>query len=184
MGNEKHLMVDIEALSTEPNGLITTVGCVLFNIDTGVILKVKEYNLSWQDQLGRDIKKDTLCWWFKQSVEAQNSITSKENEVSVAQFYQDFKEEFCSNITKAWAKSPGFDYGMIDNLFKNKGMLSPIPFRKIADCRDLYYIAKKFKIELPDKGERLAHNALSDALGQTEDTCVIFKRLREAIANG
>ena len=173
-------MVDIEALSTQQNGIITNIGCVLFHIDTGKILKQKEYVLDWTEQCkaGRHVDRNTLNWWFSQDYKAQQAITTNIGIFEIREFYDDFEEEFTGNITKAWAKSPGFDYGMIENMVRDFKLPSLIPFRKLADCRDIYYLAKKYKIELPEM-RGTAHNALDDAIKQTEDLCAVIKLMNE-----
>lgn len=180
MSQEKHIMVDIEALSTQGNGVITNVGIVLFQPLRQKILSTHYYKLAWEEQCtehGRHISKDTLAWWFKQAPAAQNEVISKDGAIPVSLFLEEFKG-LCGNISKAWAKSPGFDYTMLESLWSDYRTDSfPIAFRKLVDLRTIIWLMEAKGMEVPKMStQEVAHNALDDAVFQVE---VLFMYLKE-----
>lgn len=177
MSQEKHMMVDIEALSTKDNGVVTNVGVVIFQPQKQKILSQHYFVLDWSDQIkdyGRDVARETLFFWFEQPHEAQRELVKTEGMIPTALFLEDFKG-LCGNITKAWAKSPGFDYTMLQSLWQDyRTDKFPIQFRKLVDLRTVIWLMKKEGIPIPERNNTL-HNALDDAVYQTE---VLFEYLR------
>ena len=177
MSQQKHIMVDIEALSTDDRGVVTNVGVVVFQPLKQKILSQHYYVLDWSDQIsehGREVARETLFWWFGQPPEVQREAVKTEGMIPTSLFLEEFKG-LCGNVTKAWAKSPGFDYTMLQNLWQDyRTDRFPVPFRKLVDLRTVIWLMKKEGIDIPERNNTY-HNAIDDAVYQTE---VLFEYLR------
>ena len=61
------LAIDLETLSLKENAHILSIGAVLFNVSSGVM--VDEFHMPIdieQDQNGADVSKSTLKWWISE----------------------------------------------------------------------------------------------------------------------
>lgn len=70
----KHIMLDLETLSTEPNAMITSIGAVVMDFDLCELGESFECQIdldSYDRSHGFDISASTVKWWLLQSEAAQ-----------------------------------------------------------------------------------------------------------------
>lgn len=164
MSQEKHLMLDIECLSTDNNAIITNIGYAIFKpgkkeiSDSGnIYLDIRE-----QCELGRTVSPRTLDFWFNQDRETQRQVASSDR-VSLDEALAEFSIK-CVGITKAWAKSTNFDMTILESLYKDMGIDWPIHYSKYTDVRSFYWLSKYYKIQ--HKPQLNKHDAEHDAVFQ------------------
>lgn len=170
-----HCMLDFETLGNRPSTVVISLGAVLFH--NGKIHAQREWFFDLDDQVksGRTIDTSTLKWWFKQSDEAR-SVFQKEGGVSLKQFgdeFSQFVKPVGSNI-KMWGNGADFDVSILSDIWQSS-VKTPLPwhhwntrcfrtFNTIHNCKDM----------VVRKG--IHHNALDDAVYQTECVMAVFKK--------
>ena len=170
---DKHLMVDIETMSTRENASILSIGWVFFDprgMDDETTLNGNIINIALQGQedFGRHISGSTVIWWLQQEKAAQDNLTQGEQMGMRAAL-----TKFRMSITKApiatrcWAKSPDFDIKILNSAFSAAGEMWPSEMSYSA-CRCVRTITELAYPEgdAPQIGVGVAHNALDDAKRQ------------------
>lgn len=74
----KHIMLDLETLSTEPNAMITAIGAVVMDFDLCELGESFECQInldSYKQECGFDISASTVKWWLLQPEESQQHMT-------------------------------------------------------------------------------------------------------------
>jgi len=131
-------MVDIETLDTRPTSVVLSMAVVTFTQDEGPIDEA-EYTLEIQSQIdrGRTISEDTLInFWMQQCEEAKSrAFTTQRLDTDWA--LQNMIKTSLIGVP-IWANSPSFDLVIIEDLFRNYGILeTPWNYSKSRDVRTL-----------------------------------------------
>lgn len=162
----QHLMIDIETLSTKPNGIILSIGAVLFD-ETGLGKEFyQNIDLESSMKAGFEIDAGTVYFWLKQSSEAGAVLDNEKlNFVDSVYNLTDFICDNCDiDKVKVWGNSPSFDLVMLKNYYaatsKNK---APWKFYNKRDFRTAVDIYKCKRVK-----PTVAHNALDDAKAQAQ----------------
>lgn len=167
----QHLMIDIETLSTKPNGVILSIGAVFFD-ETGLGKEFyQNIDLESSMEAGFDIDVGTVYFWLKQSSEA-GAVLDKDKLHYVDAIYNlmSFVLHNC-NIDKVnvWGNSPSFDLVMIKNYiakaeaYTHGNKLKQWKFYNERDFRTAVDIYKCKRLK-----PTVAHNALEDAKAQAQ----------------
>ena len=124
------VMLDLETLSTDSNGVIVSISAVQCNMETGEVGESIEIGLKIQEQLdkGAVIDGDTVMWWLSQPKSAQNELTRLyQHKVSVGldTLSMFLKKVQCNAL---WGNSSTFDNVMLRNLYNRHGIRLEIPF--------------------------------------------------------
>lgn len=174
-----HYMFDLECLGHAHDCIVVSVGAVKFKLETGEILDQKYWELSLTEQKrkGRSIDVTTIQWWSQQPSEVLAALHGGAHRVTIEVFIREFNK-FIEEKGYYWAKGTNYDLEILTNLYAQYGQQPPFKYSKWLDARVFYHLAKTLRIEPPR--ERIgAHNALADALYQTEVVCNIYKRLKK-----
>lgn len=170
----KHIMLDLETLSTDPNACVLQVGAVHFDIDTGKLLDSCLYNLDVVQQIilvesGAIIDEATLKWWRGQSNSAKTSLVLP-RPINVL----DFIKKFNAFLTKGvgteykdyalWGNGSNFDNVIIRSLYKRFNQEFPVPFWADSDLRTALMLADKDMSDIKFEGER--HISTNDCIYQ------------------
>jgi hypothetical protein len=156
------ISIDIETLSTEPDGVILSIGACVVGTD-----KTFHAYCGIGRQLlnGRTISKDTHDWWltqprkqFKSEVCAVEKETISDALLGLYVFIHD--SEDCLVYSKG-----AMDIYMLENAFRQYNLEIPWKFWNVRDLRTLIEDAKIDVQNLPFTNDN-AHNALSDAIYQ------------------
>ncbi|QHJ79195.1 MAG: hypothetical protein [Caudoviricetes sp.] len=166
----QNLMIDIETLSTKPNGAILSIGAVFFD-KTGLGQEFyQNIDLKSSMDAGFEIDPDTVYWWLKQSSEAGSVLESdKMHYVDVLYNLMGFMRDNCDlEKIKVWGNAPSFDLVMIRNYAIKaaeyvRGEALLWKFYNERDFRTAVDIYKCNRVK-PD----VSHNALADAKAQAQ----------------
>ncbi|WP_319557941.1 3'-5' exonuclease [Thiomicrorhabdus sp.] len=182
-----HLMIDIETLSTRPNGVIVSIGAVFFNLEDGRYSS-HHFNeqicpaLSQQDGFVTD--QSTLDWWQKQSQQAKDlSLMGESKPQEVLVHFDDWIRNHApcemSDLT-VWANSPSFDLVMLKHHFERYNMTPPWRYFNERDVRSYSQVLSDPKLHANNQyAAGIKHTALDDCISQLLKVC----RVRWAIKN-
>jgi hypothetical protein len=176
----KHLMIDLEAMGTKPNGAIVAIGAVYFD-ETGLgeefYARVDlQSALDW----GGTIDPATVLWWMQQSEEARKEIWNPIGIIGVREALENFDVFANSNKLKCvWGNGADFDNIILGEAYARCGLVKPWSYAQNRCFRTLRYLYKDI-VEAP-KRKGVHHNALDDAKFQAEWASMI---LRFAKSNG
>ena len=176
---ERHCMVDIETMSTEPNAAILTIGCVLFDPrgeDNEESLREHAklfgpISFESNEKEGRHFSASTIAWWMKQSPEAQAGLFDG-HIVTLPAALEGFRR-FIANAspkpTRFWAKDPDFDGVILRNAMQQFNMIFPFNFwetRSVRTTMELAYPLGGLRGDFPTIGVGTAHDAVDDSIRQ------------------
>lgn len=161
----RHVMIDLETMSTKQGAAIVSIGAVKFDPRVGKIdLKDTFYQkLHWKNQ-GRHICPDTKQWWSKQSKEARaglNGTTELEDSLFDLGFW-------LPDDCKVWGNGSVFDISILENALDQHSMSHPWKFWNVRDCRTIKDLYESLRGGFDGKVGGVAHNALDDAIHQAK----------------
>ena len=158
----KHVMLDLETLSSTAPGVILSVGAVEFNQQG--LGKDFYYRVDVGSSLLHGLKVDynTVAWWNEQSEEAKEAAFYYSGAVPLERVLYWFSK-FVDKDTLLWAKGPDFDCVMLHAAYTAFGMKIPWSYRNTRDVRTM--LALSGVKEMKGPGE---HNALFDARMQAQ----------------
>jgi len=166
----KDIMLDIETLSTDSYGVVTSISAVQFDLETGEFGEEFEIALSLTEQLANGFKIDspTVAWWFSQDSEAiKATFRLPRSDVKFALLaFNNWINSLGlkNNDIKLWGNGCTFDNVMVRNLYKSFNIDFAIPFWADTDVRTLVYLAK---INPKDfKFEGITHYGIDDCKHQ------------------
>jgi hypothetical protein len=157
------IMVDFESYALTPNTVVLSVGACTIE-DTPKQFYC-EFNIA--EQRDRDIDVSTVDWWTKQGNPPINGSTSLSLGISnLNQFFADNK------ITELWSNGTDFDIPILNNLCRRHHIHQAWKYNSVRDFRTLRKLF--YRIE-PPINTGLPHNALDDALYQSECLKTIYR---------
>ena len=176
--SNRHLMIDIETLSTNNDAAIIAIGVAVFNrieiVDSHLWLIDPIWAIGHRDQRTFD--------------EFWNDREKVSDEVQARMFsgylkpweavdqYRQFMEMY--NLQGVWANPPQFDIVIMRSLFDALELPCPIHWRDERDCRTLFRMARSLGVDLQSAYEgREAHDAQHDAIAQARAIQIIWDRL-------
>jgi hypothetical protein len=160
----KHIMIDIETLSTRPDALVLSVAAVAFTpykVSTPISCEIV---FEGRTQSHRHIDFDTVCWWQNQSREASEHWTNKKPKtptIDGLKTLTSFINSTKTSNTILWACSPSFDQVILEDLYRSFNL--PIPWSPFRwnDVRTLKNLFPNY----PTK-DGVKHTPLEDCLSQ------------------
>lgn len=181
--HSKHVMIDIETLSTENDAAIIAIGAVEFNLDS--ILDEKIWLIDPRLATGRrDVS--TLEWWEGQIKDNPDlawrvwSGTERENIVAAELFnwMVPFGGPF-PDVHWVWAGPSTFDLNILKTWYRSQNMILPWNFRQERDLTTISRLADQLGIDY--SGEKFdgfeAHNPVSDCIKQARRCQIILREL-------
>lgn len=184
----KHLMLDLETMSTQPNAAIIAIAAVPFEPSTGEIGEGLFYEIvDLRDQALYDchISGDTVLWWLSQSDNARHKITQAKTESlpDVLAKLNRFVALECCEQVQVWGNGCCFDNVILRTAFENCEIKPFWHFRHDRDVRTMVELGRQAGIDpkndFPFAG--VAHDALDDALHQINYVSAIHQHLIKAI---
>lgn len=165
----KHVMLDLETLSTSSNAVIISIAAVQFNIETGEIINKFHRNVDIQSclDIGMEIEANTIKWWMTQKNETfkkliNNTVTIKKaiNSLRIEMIAIDRNKQ---NII-VYANSPSFDCVIIKNACKKTKIEYPFNYRNEVCIRTLFRYFPEIVQKHKFKGNK--HNPIDDCINQ------------------
>jgi DNA polymerase III epsilon subunit-like protein len=172
----KHLMVDIETLSHQPDAAIIAIGAVTFTEDEILSQFEMQIDPVWTHG-HRSVS--TMEWWNKQDEQVRSRMfRGKQLPGDVCRRFSNFIE--LNQPKYVWANAPTFDLVILRNYFRECRLEFPISFRMERCFRTLKAMADEvFDGTLPYPSNSFGkHDALSDAMYQANTTQIILKVIR------
>lgn len=163
LGRKRHVMIDFETLSTNPNAAVLSLGAVIFTIDglTGDEFYVNIDGGNCVD-LGLHVSQSTVDWWKKQSQAARDALDIDKQTLleSMTRFSNWVRQV---NGIYLWGNGADFDNPILKSCYEALG--ADIPFKPYnGRC----YRTIKSIPNMPKMQKRVGthHNALDDAKSQ------------------
>lgn len=176
------VMVDIETLDTTPNAVILSIGAVAFN-RAGVI-DTFYTNISLKDNLkhNRTISEDTFYWWMSQDKQAGKVLG--ENPTTMYLALHRFLEFMRSNgdirKLRLWGNGAAFDNVILRDALSQITLGGAEVWKFYNDmCFRTYVKMNNIERVRPT----VAHDALSDALAQTQSLLDHWKKEDDSNVN-
>jgi DNA polymerase III epsilon subunit-like protein len=171
-----HATIDLETIDTRPQSTVLSLGAVKFNpFDNSEPHSEMYFKISIddQDQLGRTSSDDTIAWWSRQDPKIMEEAFDQEGAITV--------EEALSKINKfvvgadiLWGQGYGFDYTIIEDMYRSLGKPIPYNFWQVRDSRTLFSVCKE---DPRKKIQNDLHNALADAYFQSKAIQIAYNEL-------
>lgn len=180
----KHIMLDLETLSTYPNAAILSIGaCVFYPYSLALIKDTFERGVAEVSarELGH-VEQDTVDWWRKQSKEARDKAFSGTLPLHTA--LTDFRDwateggKINGDDIVVWGNGANFDQVIIRSAYRSCNKLVFWPFWNDRCHRTVVNLLPRRKRPIVKSmfGE-LKHDALSDALNQARLLQLCFSEL-------
>lgn len=163
----KHLMIDIETLSTKSNAVILSIAAVNFDLDTGLIGDnfYKKIDIQSCLDIGLHIDGDTLKWWLNQNTDTLKEAIAEAEHVGVVLVeFISFVKNLQQDKLCVWGNSARFDLGLLENTLNKSGFLLPWKHYNERDVRTLVALNSSIKKDMEFIGD--AHNPLNDCFHQ------------------
>ena len=165
--NGKHVVVDLETLSTHADACIVSIGAVL--IDNLEIADTFYINVDGRTckEAGLHIEPDTIKWWGEQSKEAQEAW--QKNPVPLQEAIDKFTLWYGKESIPIWGYGANFDVVILESAYRALNMPFPWKFWDISCLRTIMNVLDK---RLPKANN---HNALDDATAEAKVLIEILK---------
>ena len=172
-----HATIDLETIDTRPQSTVLSLGAVKFNPFSGdqphseIYFKV---SIDDQDRLGRTTSDDTIEWWGKQDPKIMEEAFDQKDAITVEEALSRINK-FVVGVDILWGQGYGFDYTIIEDMYRSLGKPIPYNFWQVRDSRTLFSLCK----DDPRKmlGQNDLHNALADAYYQARGIQLAYKML-------
>jgi hypothetical protein len=172
MLKKKHIMIDLETLSTHQNAVIVQIGAVKFDFNGGM---TDEFliNIDMQDSMKYHlhIEKETVEWWAKQDKEIRMSWQTDKHTLkdAMTQF-----NGFVDTQSLLWSNGAPFDMSILRWSIEEVGLKRGWSWWNEIDFRSLNTL---FDNRLP-KGN--THNAMDDCKHQIGHLMNFMKMLSDS----
>lgn len=173
----KHIMIDIETLSTAKNAVVLSIGAVLFDPKSGKILDEFYKELRLSDQANRKVDVSTVQWWIGQvaqhperaSLFLQELYDNKCTARNALLLLRDFigSHRVADHDLCVWACDPDFDLDILATLYAEYGLNVPWKYYEPKSVRTVRMLGKE--LGLPKLDDTKTHNALEDCIRQVKE---------------
>ena len=165
----RHIMIDLETLSSRPDAYILAIAAQVFDPHTGKSGEAVHWNLSQSHQESRHIDPGTVRWWFQQSRQAQLA--------AFAEPQHDLPSALAAlaslcrrhRIKRVWCKGPSFDAVILEHAYRATGIDCPWWFHQTRDVRTILEVAQ-IRADTP-----ASHLAAEDVAQQIRLVCQAFQ---------
>lgn len=188
----KHIMVDIETLSTAVNAAVLSIGAVEFDPMSGKIERGFYRELDLSAQKNRHIDASTVQWWVKQCLVNTDNIAfltkpdSHKNTLTFVLFElgsfitgnEDNYVERAEGYEKIalWACDPDFDIAILADLYKEHNLPTPWKYSEPKSVRTVRMLTQIAGMEIPV--QEADHNALNDCIRQAKEVSYFIANLQ------
>lgn len=175
------VMIDMETLATGTQPVILTIGACKFDPLADEIAHASmetlylRLDIDSQTALNRDISDDTIEWWGKQSVEAQQEAlgdSTPDNPRYTIQEACDALYKFCWGAKTFWSNGATADIIWAESAFKQVNRAIPWKFWQVRDVRTAFDLGIN-----PQMPEKVEHHALADAINQAIGIQRVYREL-------
>ena len=177
----KHVMLDLETMSTMSNAAIVAIGAVVFDPDTGEMGGTFYCNVDLESSAayGLHIHGGAVMWWLERSEEARMALLADRLPLDEAlrrftRYLQAFGEVF------VWGNGATFDNVILANAYEAAGLERPWSYKNDRDVRTIEGLGQEI-CNAAEERERagIHHHALDDAIYQARYVSKIWQALRQ-----
>ena len=171
-----HATLDLETLDVNPTATVLTVGGVKFNPYTNDDPHSKFYYkvcVADQDKLGRTVSDKTIEWWSNQDSEIMEDAFDQTDAVPVSEFLDELNR-WVVGVEIFWGQGYGFDYNILENMYKSLNRPTPWNFWQLRDSRTLFALLRE---DPRKKIQQSLHNAYADAYFQSKAIQIAYSDL-------
>lgn len=171
-----HATIDLETIDTSPSSTVLSLGGVKFNpLDSSEPHSEMYFKISIddQDKLGRTVSDSTIEWWSRQDPKVMDEAFDQKNCVTVTEALGKINK-FVVGVDTLWGQGYGFDYTILEDMFRQAKTPIPWNFWIIRDSRTLFSMCKQDPRKLIQND---LHNALADAYYQSKAIQIAYKEL-------
>ena len=171
-----HATIDLETIDTRPQSTVLSLGAVKFNPfddsepHSEMYFKIQ---IDDQDRLGRTSSDDTIEWWSKQDPKIMEEAFDQKDAITVEDALSKINK-FVVGVDVLWGQGYGFDYTIIEDMYRSLGKPIPYNFWQVRDSRTLFSVCKE---DPRKKIQNDLHNALADAYYQSKAIQMAYKEL-------
>lgn len=168
-----HATIDLETLDVIPSATILSLGAVKFDPfsesepHSELYLKIQ---IDDQDRLGRSTSDSTIAWWSKQDPKIMEETFDQTDAITVKEALQQLNK-WCVGVDEFWGQGYGFDFTMLEDMYRSIGKPIPWQFWQVMDSRT---ITKRMPRDPRKDMQSDLHNALADAYYQAKSIQKIF----------
>lgn len=178
----KHVMVDLETLSTGDNAAIVQIAACMFDPEEELISSPEgsfaRYVRLDSKNLG-EIDGETLSWWLKGDPAAMRRVFHQGPRITLNIALTHLRTWLeLEEPDYYWANSPNFDLRILRQAYERCNKQYPIPFRKERDFRTLKAIGRRLGIEAPPF-VGVPHDALDDCFHQANHAIMVLRELHD-----
>jgi hypothetical protein len=169
-----HGTIDLETLDVIPQATVLSLGAVKFNPfsdeepHSELYLKIL---IEDQDRLGRTASDATIKWWSEQDPAIMEEAFEQTGAVTVEEALRQLNK-WCVGVDEFWGQGYGFDFTMLEDMYRSIGKPVPWQFWQISDSRT---ITKRMPRDPRKDMQTNLHNALADAYFQAKSIQIMFK---------
>lgn len=188
----KHIMVDIETLSTAVNAAVLSIGAVEFDPMSGKIEREFYHELDLSEQANRHIDVNTMQWWIKQCLVNTDNIAflTKANArkehvmfslVRLGSFIVGNDNNYAERAEgydkiALWACDPDFDIAILADLYKEHNLSTPWKYSEPKSVRTVRMLTQIACMEIPH--QEADHNALDECIRQAKEVSYFIANLQ------
>lgn len=168
-----HATIDLETLDVIPSATVLSLGAVKFDPfsetepHSELYLKIQ---IDDQDRLNRSTSDSTIAWWSRQDPAIMEEAFDQTDAVTVDEALRQLNK-WCVGVDEFWGQGYGFDFTMLEDMYRSIGKPIPWQFWQISDSRT---ITKRMPRDPRKDMQTDLHNALADAYYQAKAIQKIF----------
>lgn len=171
----KHVMLDLETMSTGDDAVLTGIGAVEFNIETGERGREFYEKVDIQSclDLGMTVDGSTIYWWLEQSEAARMELIRDRKSIQQVLFKMSHWFAACHPNFQIWGNGKSFDLPKLRTAFTKVSQSTPWHYYNERDVRTMVMLRPGVKDSIPFKG--IKHHAISDCRYQIDLVCEIWE---------
>jgi exodeoxyribonuclease VIII len=168
------IMLDLETMGNGPNAAIVAIGATCFNIIDETVGSCFYETIDLESSVagGGVMDASTVLWWLKQSDLARKDIIyGREPIESALELFTGWiSENMGEERVIMWGNGAAFDNVILASAYRRHNLLQPWDFRNDRCYRTIKNLNPEIKMQR--RGTK--HNALDDAISQTEHLITIL----------
>ncbi len=175
--NPNALMIDIETLGLGMRSVVTQVGFIAGNLETGELYApAKDVWMDVKAQKDREIDFDTVRWWTKQDPAVISAVLdSTEPRWDADELFTELQWLVGAYQCDVWASPAMFDLSMLTDFFEGR---KPWKYNVERDMMTLYkWLDPDGALKPPNNA--MAHLASADARWQFDYLCALYRRAKQ-----
>ena len=174
----RDVMLDLETMGTDPDAPIIAIGAVAMDLDAGTVGNefYKIVDLGSAMKQGAVVEASTIMWWMQQNDEARQAVWR--GGIGITEALENFSNWIHQFDTpQVWGNGANFDNVILASSYARAGKKAPWNYWNDRCFRTL----KATYPQVRPENQRVAHNALQDAIDQAHHWMAIKKIHRQPV---